>query len=95
MWQPSFSGARLRRDLKRALERSSVVRITPADMNCAFYLYPSEAAAKAGVKLGGSGFWVAVSFENFGGCMQSLIAMLFTLMAHQSYAPTQKMAECE
>jgi hypothetical protein len=37
-----------------------VVRITPADLNCAFYLYPSEAAAKAGVKLGGSGFWVAV-----------------------------------
>ncbi len=35
-------------------------RIPPADLNCAFYLYPSEEAAKAGVKLGGSGFWVGI-----------------------------------
>jgi hypothetical protein len=37
-----------------------VPRIPPADLNCAFYLYPSEEAAKAGVKLGGSGFWVGI-----------------------------------
>jgi hypothetical protein len=53
-------GARLRRDLGRESERAVLPRIPPSDLNCAFYLYPSEAAAKAGVKLGGSGFWVAV-----------------------------------
>jgi hypothetical protein len=59
-WCPWFSGARLRRDLKRESERIGVPRIPSSDLNCAFYLYPSEAAAKAGVKLGGSGFWVAI-----------------------------------
>ena len=59
-WCPWFSGARLRRNLKRESEHTAVPRILPADLNCAFYLYPSEAAAKAGVKLGGSGFWVGV-----------------------------------
>jgi hypothetical protein len=39
---------------------SSVARIPPADLNCAFYLYPTKAAAEAGRKVGGSGFWVAV-----------------------------------
>jgi hypothetical protein len=37
-----------------------VPRIPSSDLNCAFYLYPSEAAARAGIKLGGSGFWVAI-----------------------------------
>jgi trypsin-like peptidase len=35
-------------------------RISPSDLNCAFYLYPSEDAARAGAGLGGSGFWVSV-----------------------------------
>jgi hypothetical protein len=60
-WRPGFSGARLRRDLKREAERASVPGIPASDLNCAFYLYPSEAAAKGGVRLGGSGFWVGVS----------------------------------
>jgi hypothetical protein len=37
-----------------------VPRIPSQDLNCAFYLYPDEASAKAGRKIGGSGFWVAV-----------------------------------
>jgi hypothetical protein len=37
-----------------------VPRIPPYDLNCAFYLYPDEGAAKSGRKVGGSGFWVRV-----------------------------------
>jgi Trypsin-like peptidase domain len=46
--------------LSRQAERVFVPGIPAADLNCAFYLYPSEDAAKAGLKLGGSGFWVGV-----------------------------------
>jgi len=36
-------------------------RIPLQDLNCAFYLYPSRAAAESGLAVGGSGFWVAIT----------------------------------
>lgn len=56
-----FSAQRLWRDLEG---RGFVARIPANDLNCVFYLYPDEASAKSGEKLGGSGFWVAIDSPN-------------------------------
>jgi hypothetical protein len=40
-------------------------RIPPAALDCVFYLYPSEDAAKEGRDFGGSGFFVGVPSERF------------------------------
>jgi hypothetical protein len=57
-WVPTFSLSRLKRDL--AARSDAVARIQPVDLNCVFYLYPDESSAKSGLKVGGSGFWVAL-----------------------------------
>jgi hypothetical protein len=60
-WHPTFSGARLSRAPGNESGHAIMPRIPSRDLNCAFYLYPDESSARAGRKVGGSGFWVAVS----------------------------------
>lgn len=50
----------MRRALNGEPDGAAMARIPPQDLNCAFYLYPSLDAAKAGEKAGGSGFWISV-----------------------------------
>jgi hypothetical protein len=56
---PAFSSKRLWRDLF-GKDSCVVARVQPADLNSVFYLYPDEASARSGLKLGGSGFWTAL-----------------------------------
>jgi hypothetical protein len=59
-WLPSFSWARLRRNLDPDTKNIAVARIPTQDLNCVFYLYPNESSARDGLKLGGTGFWLSV-----------------------------------
>jgi len=62
-WLPAFSLERLLRDLAGGRE-GIVARIPANDLNCVFYLYPDADSARAGRKLGGSGFWVSRPSQN-------------------------------